>query len=163
MRPGGGFFYENFRIGDYSTTVLDPDGNTFWSANEYIGSNRASDIWLTHITSFSVPPAVDNNWYSVNVQAGQALYLQTSTPVGSRRAVPEHHLGSRSRLYDTFGNLVAVGTKLADGRNEALFFNAPITGQYLIDIYNDPGGAGEYFLSVSTAAYSRRRHRPGLR
>jgi hypothetical protein len=56
--PGGGFFYVNFRIGDYSTTVLDDDGKTFWSANEYIGNNGATDIWLTHIASFT---AKDDN------------------------------------------------------------------------------------------------------
>jgi hypothetical protein len=55
--PGGGFFFLNFRIGDYSTTVLDPsDRRTFWSANEYIGSDGRSDIWRTHITSFSAKP-----------------------------------------------------------------------------------------------------------
>jgi hypothetical protein len=51
--PGGGFFTYNFRIGDYSTTVLDDDGKTFWSANEYIGNNGTTDIWLTHIASFA--------------------------------------------------------------------------------------------------------------
>jgi hypothetical protein len=52
--PGGGFFIYNFRIGDYSTTVLDSsDGKTFWSANEYIGNDGATDIWRTHITSFT--------------------------------------------------------------------------------------------------------------
>jgi hypothetical protein len=58
VAPGGGFFYFSFRIGDYSSTVVDPsDGRTFWSANEYIGANGGpdpftSDIWLTHIASF---------------------------------------------------------------------------------------------------------------
>ena len=58
VAPGGGFFYFGFRIGDYSSTVIDPsDGRTFWSANEYIGDNGGpdpftSDIWLTHIASF---------------------------------------------------------------------------------------------------------------
>jgi hypothetical protein len=58
--PGGGFFYVNYRIGDYSTTVLDPsDNRTFWSANEYIGNDGNSDIWKTHITAFSArhPPS----------------------------------------------------------------------------------------------------------
>ena len=42
--PGGGFFSVNDRIGDYSTTVLDPsDGRTFWSANEYIGNDGDSE------------------------------------------------------------------------------------------------------------------------
>ena len=54
--PGGGFFTFNFRIGDYSTTVLDNDGKTFWSANEYIGNDGSSDIWRTHITSFTAKP-----------------------------------------------------------------------------------------------------------
>jgi hypothetical protein len=53
VAPGGGFFYFSFRIGDYSTVVIDQsDGRTFWSANEYIGNNGLSDIWLTHIASF---------------------------------------------------------------------------------------------------------------
>jgi hypothetical protein len=52
--PGLGFFYVSFRIGDYSTIMLDPsDGKTFWAANEYIGSDGATDIWRTHITSFA--------------------------------------------------------------------------------------------------------------
>jgi hypothetical protein len=42
----------SFRTGDYSSTVLDSDGLTFWSANEYNGSNGANDIWLTHIASY---------------------------------------------------------------------------------------------------------------
>jgi len=51
---GGGFFPFSSRIGDYSTTVLDPaDGRIFWSANEYIGDDGDSDIWRTHITSFT--------------------------------------------------------------------------------------------------------------
>ena len=50
--PGGGFMPYSFRTGDYSSTVLDSDGRTFWSANEYIGRNGGSDIWLTHLTSF---------------------------------------------------------------------------------------------------------------
>ena len=53
--PGGGFFYANFRIGDYGTTVLDlSNGRTFWTANEYIGADGATDIWRTHLASLSV-------------------------------------------------------------------------------------------------------------
>jgi hypothetical protein len=53
VAPGGGYFTYGFRIGDYSSTVLDPsDRLTFWSANEYIGSDGSTDIWRTHLTSF---------------------------------------------------------------------------------------------------------------
>jgi hypothetical protein len=55
VSPGGGFFTYSSRIGDYSSTVVDPsDALTFWSANEYIGSDGSSDIWRTHIASFKV-------------------------------------------------------------------------------------------------------------
>jgi hypothetical protein len=53
---GGGFFFANSRIGDYSTTVLDRSDDrkdVFWSANEYIGDGGRIDIWRTHITSFT--------------------------------------------------------------------------------------------------------------
>ena len=61
--PGGGFFAVSFRIGDYSTTVLDrsDDKDTFWSANEYIGNDGRSDIWRTHITSFRAKSGDDDD------------------------------------------------------------------------------------------------------
>ena len=96
--------------------------------------------------------AAKDDWYSVNVQAGQALYLQSSTPSDQGGQFP-NTASLEISLYDTFGNLVAQGTKLADGRNESLFFNAPVSGKYHIDITEDPGGAGEYFLQVNTAPY----------
>src|SRR5208337_4537716 len=96
-------------------------------------------------------PAKDD-WYTINVQAGQALYLQSSTPSDQGGQFP-NTASLEMELYDTFGNLVAVGTKVADGRNEALFYNAPVTGQYHIRVHEDPGGEGEYYLSVNTAQY----------
>ena len=137
-----------------ATIVLDPtDGTTFWAANEYIGADGDTDIWKTHITSFSVPPAVDNDWYSIDVEAGNSLYLQTYTPSDQGGEFP-NTASPNLELYDTFGNLVAVGTNLPDGRNESLFFNAPLTGQYHIDVFNAVGeSGGEYFLSVNTATY----------
>src|SRR5262249_14457048 len=59
--PGGGFFSVNSRIGDYSTIVVDwSDGQTFWAANEYIGPDGFSNIWRTHITSFTALFLVNN-------------------------------------------------------------------------------------------------------
>jgi hypothetical protein len=52
--PGGGFFYASGAIGRYSATVREPGTpGTFWSVNEYTGSDGNSDRWRTHITSFS--------------------------------------------------------------------------------------------------------------
>ena len=56
VTPNAGFMFANFRMGDYSSTVVDPsDGLTFWGANEYVGPNGGVDIWSTHIASFTAP------------------------------------------------------------------------------------------------------------
>ena len=96
---------------------------------------------------------VKDDWYTINVQAGQALYLQSSTPSDQGGQFP-NTASLEIELHDTYGNLVAVGTKLADGRNEALFFNAPVSGLYHIEVSEDPGGQGECYLSVETTQYS---------
>ena len=83
---------------------------------------------------------------------GRRSYLQTSTPSDQGGQFP-NTASLEISLYDTYGNLVATGVKLADGRNESLFFNAPVSGEYRIQITEDPGGAGEYYLSVNTASY----------
>ena len=99
--------------------------------------------------------AAPDDWYSVNLQAGQQLFLQSSTPSDAGgQACRTRKASLEISLYDTFGDLVATGTKLADGRNEALFFNAPVSGEYRIDITEDPGGAGEYYLSVNTKTFA---------
>ena len=49
------------------------------------------------------------------------------------------------------GNLVATGTKLADGRTETLSYTVSVAGQYSILVFNDPGSSGEYFLSTHIA------------
>jgi hypothetical protein len=54
VAPGGGYFYFGDRLGDYGSTVIDPaDGLTFWSANETIGADGDTNVWKTHITSFT--------------------------------------------------------------------------------------------------------------
>ena len=56
VTTNAGFMSFGFRMGDYSSTVVDPaDGLTFWGANEYVGPNGGSDIWSTHIASFTAP------------------------------------------------------------------------------------------------------------
>jgi protocatechuate 3,4-dioxygenase beta subunit len=153
--PNAGFFYENFRIGDYSTVVIDPtDGNTFWAANEYSGPDAASDIWSTHITSFSLPPAINNDWYTINIGAGNTVTLQSYTPSTQGGQYPNADPVLSIQLYDTFGNLVATGTQNADGHNSTLTYKATIGGQYHVLVSNTPGTSGEYFLQVNTSAYA---------
>ena len=162
--PRRGFFYDSFRIGDYSTVVIDPtDGTTFWAANEYSGPDAATDIWRTHITSFSLPPAVNNDWYSINVAAGNSLVLAVIHAVGPGRPVHQHRRRSTSSSTTPSATWSPSAPCSPDGRNEALFYNAPITGQYFVHVFNNPGTSGEYFLQVNTAAVPVGRHlRPGL-
>jgi protocatechuate 3,4-dioxygenase beta subunit len=152
--PGQGFMPESFREGDYGSVVLDPNGTTFWAANEYCGSNPFSDIWNTHITSFSLPPAVNNDWYTINVAAGNTLTLQTYIPSTQGGQYPNADPVISIQLYDTFGNLVASSTQNADGHNATLTYTASISGQYHVLVSNEPGTTGEYFLQVSTPAYA---------
>jgi hypothetical protein len=94
-----------------------------------------------------------DDWYTINVQAGMSLSLQTSTPSDQGGQFP-NKASLKIGLYDTFGNLVATGTKASDGRNETLNYNAPISGTYHIQISEDSGGWGEYYLSVNTRSYA---------
>ncbi len=115
--PGGGFFFVDFRIGDYSTTVLDPsDGRTFWSANEYIGDDGDRDIWRTHITSFTVPViqvSVDIRG-SINPRSHgviQVTVLSTSTfdattvdPLTVEFGPSGAHQTQKARIHDVNGD-----------------------------------------------------------
>ena len=58
---------------------------------------------------------MDNDWYTINVAAGNSLFLQSSTP-SDEGGQFINTASLEIELYDTFGNLVAIGTKLADGR-----------------------------------------------
>jgi 6-phosphogluconolactonase (cycloisomerase 2 family) len=82
--PGGGFFSQSSRIGDYSTTVLDPsDHLTFFSANEYIGTNGATDIWLTHIRGFKTPSAGPEFVYATSIPSDNVSGYRVDPTTGA--------------------------------------------------------------------------------
>ena len=97
---------------------------------------------------------MNNDWYTINVGAGNTLSLQSYTPSTQGGEYENTNVVVDIQLYDMFGNLVASGTRNADGRNETLTYKATIGGQYHILVYNDPGTSGEYFLQVSTPTYA---------
>jgi hypothetical protein len=77
------------RVGDFSGTSVDPsDGLTFWSANEYQGS----DFWDTHIASFksstganvASPIAVTSTQPTKGPSAAVAQGSGSPTPAASR-------------------------------------------------------------------------------
>jgi hypothetical protein len=103
--PGGGFFFDNSRIGDYSTTVLDlSNGRTFWTANEYIGADGATDIWRTHLASFSAGPTSkdqckNDGWINFGFENQRQCieFINSGHEFceGSRREGRRHHHGCR--------------------------------------------------------------------
>jgi hypothetical protein len=123
--------------------------NSYATAQNLTGTGGALG-YLVRPSAGQNEPAAD--WYSVDVQAGQSLDIQSSTP-SDQGGQFANTASLEISLYDTFGNLVAQGVKEPDGRNESLFFNAPISGNYTIEVSEDPGGAGEYFLKVNTPSY----------
>jgi hypothetical protein len=145
VAPGGGFFDFSFRIGDYSSTVLDSDGLTFWSANEYIGADGSSDIWRTKIASFQVKPlAPESDWYNVAVANGSSLTITANVP-GSGGGQFVNNLVPEIDLYDSQGNLIAT----AQGVGATITQGPLAGGTYSVRVTSVGQVGGEYFVSVT--------------
>ncbi len=146
--PGGGFFPVSFRIGDYSSTVLDPtDGTTFWSANEYIGNDGDFNIWRTYIASFQVDFEADGDWYDVEVADGEALTLVAEVPASGPGEFVNNLVPSIA-LYSNDGVLIeqAVGAG-------AVLATTPLPGgTYSVRVASVGDAGGEYVLSVTTSS-----------
>jgi hypothetical protein len=75
------------RVGDFSGTTVDPsDGLTFWSANEYQGS----DFWDTHIASFFIPGSIPTSLLLALLpqSGGQPSDNGARSPAGSGNGDP---------------------------------------------------------------------------
>jgi hypothetical protein len=94
--------------------------------------------------------ASDADWYSFSVNAGDNLFLGTTTPSDGPGEFP-NTLNPHIELYDPNGNLVASGTALADGRNERLVYTALSTGQYVGKVTGEGSTVGEYVLQEQGA------------
>jgi hypothetical protein len=151
MKPGllvapgisDGFF---FRAGDYSGIAVDPNGTSFWAENEYQGNT----LWNTYIASFNLAPRSVEDWYEVTLPQYFVLRATTSTPSDGPGQF-HNTLNPHLDVFDSSGNLLASGTKLGDGRNEALGFTAPTAGTYFFRITGQNGTTGEYFLNLVNA------------
>jgi len=120
------------RVGDYSATTVDPsDGLTFWSANEYQGS----DFWDTHIASFSIagarPAVLASNPVSSNFsrvpppvasQAGTSERNVVSIrPAGPTRELPGTQVGSQTLGRARVATAHILDAFWADPANRDLF------------------------------------------
>jgi hypothetical protein len=92
----------------------------------------------------------EEDWYSVNVSAGDTLVLRTSTPSDG----PDQFanlVNPRLEMFDPMGELVGTSAILPDGRNEEITFTALVDGIYLVRVSAEGTAAGEYFLAVGGA------------
>ncbi|MCY2986275.1 MAG: M36 family metallopeptidase, partial [Planctomycetota bacterium] len=138
------------RWGDYSGLSIDPaDRATFWAFNEY--ATGTPNTWATTVASFVLQEPSDDDWFTFQVNVGDTLTLQTSTPVdGANEFV--NTLDPRIELYAPDGSLVAADDNSApDGRNALLIGTAAQTGSYRVKV-SAVNSRGEYFLSVETSS-----------
>jgi hypothetical protein len=140
--PGGGSMPFSFRAGDYGSVVLDPDGTTFWAANEYIGADGSSDIWRTKIASFTPGHNQDQDWYSFPATSGQNFTVTIGVPGSSSGGQFVNNLSPTIAVYDPNGNFVTSGTT-------SLTFMASTTGTYAVVVAGANNTQGEYILQVT--------------
>lgn len=148
----GNQVYPGWRGGDYSGITVDPVDGTFWAANEVSLEYPAPDpLWSTWIGQFAMSSPRNLDWYEFSVNAGDALSVETSTPLDGPNE-PANDLDPAVELYAPDGSLVASDdNSAADGRNVALSHTAAQTGVYRLQLTGVSESVGEYFLKIEGA------------
>ncbi|MBX7165735.1 MAG: S8 family serine peptidase [Pirellulales bacterium] len=142
LREGVGN-YSSFRWGDYTGISIDPsDDATIWIFNEYAALGGQ---WATEIGAFQLQSPEDNDWYDLQVNAGDELSLETSIPADGLGEFV-NLLDPRIELYDPNGELVASDDDSGAGVNALLTHTALLTGNYKIRVLAAAGTEGEYVL-----------------
>ena len=94
------------------------------------------------------PGSSDDDYYSVRVNAGDVLTIQTSTPRDVAGEAP-NVLDAKIELIDPSGALVdSDNNGAADGRNARLVHTAGETGVYTVRVLSADGRRGDYLLTV---------------
>ena len=90
------------------------------------------------------------DWYKVTLAGAQnALKVETGTPLGGPNQVV-NTLNPVIQLFNASSTLIASGTLLPDGRNEALLATGLSAGtNYFVKVATGTGTQGEYFLGVT--------------
>ncbi len=88
------------------------------------------------------------DWYSLNLSAGDGLFLQAYTP-GGAIFQPVNNLAPQIELYDPGGTLIATGE---GGRSQSLGVSILASGIYRIHVLGGNSTTGEYFLGTRVNA-----------
>jgi hypothetical protein len=106
-------------------SVFDLDNNDSTATAQPVGS-------ASNVMGYSDS---DDDWYSVQIPAGNTIQIATSTPGG-----PDDTFDPTLELYDPSGNLVATDDAIITAK-------ATISGDYRIHLSGS--GSGEYLLALT--------------
>ena len=122
-------------------------GEFFVAAGSY--SSRTGTYTLTAtLTTQNLLMTGGHDYYSIPVQVGDSLTVQTSTP-GEGTGSFTNEVDPVITLFDESGTEVATDDNSVDGRNAVLNYTATTAGLYSIKVAGATDIPGEYVLQVS--------------
>ena len=95
-----------------------------------------------------VTSASQSDYYSFWANAGEAVTVSTSLPLGGPNT-PVNELNPWLEVYDSQGLLVVTDFDGADGRNASAEFTATASGTYYARIADETNLSGEYVITVA--------------
>lgn len=140
---------EGFENADYTLVVT--NNAAFESEPSDLTSNPPRNITINGAALGQLTALVPADKYSVHVNAGDDLVIETATPFDGS-ALPLNELDPLVELYDPLGALVAMDdNSAADGRNARINHQALTTGKYVVVVKHNvispmAGLNAEYFL-----------------
>ncbi len=96
----------------------------------------------------AAPATPQENWYNLNLTAGEGLYLQTYTLGGASGQFVDS-LAPHIELYDPSDNLIASGQGAG---NQAIGVAISASGAYRVRVVGQNSTSGEYFLQTAIEA-----------
>jgi hypothetical protein len=147
---GTGYQTGTNRVGDYSQTVLDPDGVTFWGTSEYMGGTSGSSAARTRIFSYTIPSCSAAAGVSIAVTSGtnptctgnNITFTATPANGGTTPAyqwkVNGANVGTNSSTYST--------TTLTNGQIVTCVMTSNLSG-----VTNNPATSNAITVTVNSA------------
>ncbi|MEM7312901.1 MAG: pre-peptidase C-terminal domain-containing protein, partial [Planctomycetota bacterium] len=141
--------YLGGRGGDYSGIGVDPVTDSFWAFNEIsVDGPAPNPLWSTWIGEFEIAPNEDQDFYALDLAAGETVTLETSTPYDAPGNIV-NDLDPIIEVFDEAGVLLAMDdNSAADGKNALLSFTAPAAGSYRALVRGANETLGAYVLDV---------------
>jgi subtilisin family serine protease len=90
------------------------------------------------------------DYYTLHLDAGQGIILQTKTPFDHLGNLPRNSLNPYLSILEATGEnaMIVSDANSQGGKNARIEFTAPATGDYLVRVGSE-GGSGEYTLRIA--------------